>query len=188
MRILTKLLSRLSQLADVLLTDPQDAQVLSYDAASEKWINADASGGVTNPLTEDLALNEHSLTGTLRVVTDNEYSAGVFSIPTAHWNMGIDFRDEHYNLFANWGTYWNSGTQQHNMFFLYGSPINDTVCEFGVDGGKRFKFNNPTDDGTTPFQFKGGLRWEDLATADAQDGRTIYVDEDGFLKLSSQGS
>ena len=35
----------LADLSDVLLTDPQDGQVLTYDTSIERWINADSAGG-----------------------------------------------------------------------------------------------------------------------------------------------
>jgi hypothetical protein len=56
-------------LADVTITSPSDGQVLSYDSASSKWINANASGGGGVP---SVTVSSPSTTQTLSAPSTSE--------------------------------------------------------------------------------------------------------------------
>lgn len=79
----------LNDLDDVVLTSPQNAQVLKYDSATSKWVNANESGGGGGATIDDTTISTLSCWSSSKTNTEitNRHKVTNLSVSLTGWTQ-----------------------------------------------------------------------------------------------------
>lgn len=135
----------ISQLRDVTITSPADTEVLTYDSATGKWINATASGGFANPATEDLNMSTNAIIGASNV-SSTKFSTARGTVGAPAWTFSADTNTGAYSPSEDEWAWTSGGTQI--------ATANATRIQGGGVGGFYLKRNVGTYAAPT-FAFAG---------------------------------